>query len=122
MTLPPQAPITEDELSAWWKMHVAASRGPWKVEVGAHEGKDWLVCSFGDDGDDGKSRQVTTDGARADDLSWASDDAALVAMAREALPRLVMEVRRLRHEIECRDREDDGDDMTWALGEAITNP
>lgn len=87
------------ELEKLLEQAAAASRGPWTVEKAeTFSGRNWLVCSFGMDGESGLNVWATTDGLRASDCNGATalDDAAFVAAAKEAIPRLVQEVIRLR--------------------------
>jgi hypothetical protein len=80
-------PITSAELDLWEKVERAATLGPWNpVETGisTEEGrKVWLIKSP----------------ALRDGYCDSSEDALLAAVARNAFPRLISEIRRLRDDL-----------------------
>ena len=87
--------MTEDELRAIETRVLAASRGPWKSWI---EGRDHTS---------GSSFIATSEsGAAASsaiELTGATDaDQDFIAHARQDVPRLVEEVRRLRSELDVR--------------------
>lgn len=106
--------MTQDELDRWEALANAATPGPWVLvdrdilggyEV--HAPDDWTVFGY-----NGPERT----------------DAAFIAAARDAVPALIAEVRRLRGLVEAaycegyRDRHDKGDtelmDVEWARSDA----
>lgn len=96
--------ITEGELDAIEKRANEAQVGPWKTDAMKNVGENWLVATFGQDSDG--DWIVTTDGLRASRSNGATakDDATFCAHAREDVPRLVGEVRRLA--LKCQSLED----------------
>lgn len=87
--------ITDGELDAIEKRANDAQVGPWKTDNMKNVGENWLVATFGSDSDG--DWIVTTDNLRASQSNGATakDDAVFVAAAREDVPRLVQEIRRL---------------------------
>jgi hypothetical protein len=87
-------PISDSELHAMQKRADAASKGPWTAFI---EGPDDSFSSFiqvggiDDEPDMYLSRDVTTDSAA--DLNF-------IAAARQDVPRLIAEVKRMRRELD----------------------
>ncbi|MGZ4691055.1 MAG: hypothetical protein ACXVKA_05355 [Acidimicrobiia bacterium] len=84
--------LTEAELDAIEQRALAASKGPWRSYV---EGRDhWSGDDFiriGGDADDEPDMYISRDTNPA-----AAEDLDFVAHARQDVPRLVAEIRRLR--------------------------
>jgi hypothetical protein len=80
--------VTKDELDAIEARAAQATRGPWTNEDGKRQFIEaWAVIATKDG-----SFDVVTSG-----LDW--DDAEFIAHAREDVPALVAEVRRLRQQV-----------------------
>src|SRR5262249_55384626 len=79
------------------RLEQAATPGPWTTEAGLKfSGENWLLASLGNGYDD-LDHWVTPDHIRCSDMGGgAAEDAALIAAARNALPDLLAELRRLR--------------------------
>jgi hypothetical protein len=92
--------ITDAELVAMQRRADAASKGPWRsfIEDRDHECGDDFI-------------QVGSDGEREDDMYVSRDtkpasdaDLDFIAAARQDVPRLIAEVKRLRDELERKPR------------------
>ena len=93
-------PITKAELDAMQQRADAASKGPWRsfIEDRDHEcGSDFIQIGGDDDRED--DMYVSRDTARASD-----EDLDFIAAARQDVPRLIAEVKRLRDELERKPR------------------
>lgn len=94
--------MTEDELKEIEARVNSATRGPWTTEAGKYSGDNWLIGSIfvGNSLEDGEDYcvHITTDSIHASELgiSDAKSDADFIAHAREDIPALLAEVRRLR--------------------------
>ena len=78
------------------ELHRNAETIPWKVEVGKEfSGSNWLLGSFGIDGDDDHHVFLTTDRVHASECSGegATADATLCAEVRNLLPQIVAALR-----------------------------
>lgn len=98
--------ITDEQLNKWRDMLDAATTGPWAIEVGHYYGKNWLVGSiwYGTDAEDDKDYwvHITTDHVHASQLSGSAraDAEFTVAARNEIVPALLVEVERLRAELD----------------------
>ncbi|MBP1819362.1 hypothetical protein [Mycobacterium sp. OAE908] len=88
-----EAPISDAELDAMQQRADATSKGPWKSWI---EGRDMTCGStfiqIGDDDDRDEDMYVSRD-----DRPISDADLDFIAAARQDVPRLVAEVRRLRN-------------------------
>ena len=89
------APLTDAELDAMQQCADAASKGPWQAFI---EGRDFCggrtFIRVGGDHDDEDDMYVSRE------LKCASDpDLDFIAGARQDIPRLIAEVRRLREQL-----------------------
>jgi hypothetical protein len=88
-------PISDAELCAMQQRAEAASKGPWRsfIEDRDHEcGSDFIQIGSDDDRED--DMYVSRDNKRASDA-----DLDFIAAARQDVPRLIAEVKRLRHQL-----------------------
>lgn len=106
-------PVTEAELAEWKAKTDAATEGPWLIEEDDPVAEPWLIdesmdsiqialahrLTIGQGGEFDDSRCVA-------DISWSnglteqdSRNAQFIAAAREAMPRLLAEVERLRAQV-----------------------
>jgi hypothetical protein len=89
-------PLTDAELDAMQRRADAASQGPWKSWI---EGRDQesgsTFIQIG--GDDDRDEDMYVD---RDDTPTSDADLDFIAAARQDIPRLIAEVRRLRAELD----------------------
>jgi hypothetical protein len=88
-------PISDTELRAMQQRADAASKGPWRsiIEDRDHEcGSDFIQSGSDDERED--DMYVSRDTTRASDA-----DLDFIAAARQDVPRLIAEVKRLRDEL-----------------------
>ena len=77
----------------------AANPGPWKVDVAHNAGDNWLIADFGHSDQERADIILTTDGVHASEFCGSpEDDAVFCAQARQDIPDMVAEIRRLRAE------------------------
>ena len=93
--------MNEQELAVSEARANKASNAPWIVESGEYSGQNWLIGAvsvfLGGSSWDDKSYYVTTKSVHASELEGdAKIDAEFIAHAREDVPALVAEVRRLQ--------------------------
>lgn len=84
-------PITDAELAEWKALADAATPGPWKHVTGEDAEPMWDVCICGS-GNDGVDHAIYADSDKPE-LTSADADAAFIAAARTALPRLLARER-----------------------------
>lgn len=92
-------PIPDADLLAMEQRCKRAQVGPWRVDFGEEIGSNWVVATNAAyDQDKRGTWAVATDRAHASDCNAADgkDDAEFIAHARQDVPRLLEEVRRLR--------------------------
>ncbi len=78
------------KVKEWRELTVRASTPPWKAAPGEDIGKDWLIASLGESGEDGHQWLVTTDCVHASELTGdAKTDAEYIAATRQAMPVLL---------------------------------
>lgn len=86
-----EAPITEADLARWETATSNASRGPWEW---------WTSCSFrrlsGADGKDGGVLRAVVYQDGQPEIECTEEDMDFIEEARDAMPRLLAEVRQLR--------------------------
>jgi hypothetical protein len=92
------APITDAELDAMQQRADAASKGPWQsfIEGRNNECGDSFIRVGGFE-DDEEDMYVSRDRKRTSDA-----DLDFIAAARQDVPRLIVEVRRLREQLDRR--------------------
>jgi hypothetical protein len=86
-----ETPISDAELDAMQRRVDAARKGPWKsfIEGRDHEcGSDFIMV--GPEGDRGEDMEI---------VGVSNADQDFIAAARQDVPRLIAEVRRLREEL-----------------------
>ena len=78
------------KVEEWRRLTRRASTPPWKAAPGEEVGRDWLIASLGNSGEDGHDWLVTTDGVHGSKMDGdAKSDAEWIAMARQAMPVLL---------------------------------
>jgi len=87
--------ITAEQLKEWRALADAATPGPWEAYTKRPED----LCVFGADGDSVCGKIYSNLGIDANRIITAKDNADFIATAREAVPRLEQEVRRLRAQL-----------------------
>jgi hypothetical protein len=86
--------VQAEELAELERLSEQATIGPWIARTDMDEG--WLVCSLGNSSEDGNDWHVMTTPMSCSELNGdAKTDAAFIAAAREAVPRLIAEVRKM---------------------------
>ena len=98
--------MTEQELQAIEERASKATPGAWIVEAGEYSGRDWMIGSvamfLGASCWDDKCYTVTTNQVHASELEGdAKTDAEFIAYAREDVPALIAEVKRLRAKLDA---------------------
>jgi hypothetical protein len=84
--------MTEERLAELEALEKGATAGPWLVT--RESGQGWLIATI--EGEDERQVNVVTNGTAPGIKTFPGADAALIAEARNALPELLAEVRRLR--------------------------
>ena len=98
--------MNEEQLQAIEERANKASTAPWIVEAGEYSGRDWMIGSvamfLGASCWDDKCYTVTTNQVHASELEGdAKTDAEFIAYAREDVPALIAEVKRLRAKLDA---------------------
>ena len=91
--------VTDAEISDLERLLKEISTGPWKaVRKSEFQGEDWWLADFGayERFEDSDSAMITTDGVNASMLDGDSmSDAEFCALARNVMPRLLAQLRRV---------------------------
>ena len=98
--------MNESQLKAIEERANKASNAPWIVEAGDYSGANWMIGAtsvfLGGSAWDDKSYYITTQNVHASELEGdAKTDAEFIAHAREDVPALIAEVKRLRAKLDA---------------------